>query len=79
MIEAKEHIVKSPQISFIGVAYLQKKNPYKKCKSHLPIAFFSCPLLIFCGLPQFIWITLVLSLSEKDCGIIGLLESKVVK
>ena len=25
MIEAKEHIVKSPQISFIGVAYLQKK------------------------------------------------------
>ena len=24
MIEAKEHIVKSPQISFIGVAYLQK-------------------------------------------------------
>ena len=24
MIEAKEHIVKSPQISFTGVAYLQK-------------------------------------------------------
>ena len=78
MIAAKEHVVKSPQISFTGEAYLQKKT-YKKCSSHLPIAFFSCPLLIFCGLPQFIWITLVLSLSEKDCGIIGLLERKVVK
>ena len=29
MIEAKEHIVKSPQISFTGVAYLQKKNLQK--------------------------------------------------
>ena len=72
MIEEKEHTVNPLRLASLGSISAKKKN-YKKFSSHLPMAFLSCPLLIFCGLPQFIWITLVLSLSEKDCGIIGLL------
>ena len=77
MIEAKEHIVKSPQISFNEEAYLQKK--LQKVFISPSNSFLLLSFVNFCGLPQFIWITLVLSLSEKDCGIIGLLERKVVK